>query len=116
LINFPEAVIERDGFCYLRYRQLNLAETSVATLRSSFSNSNQLIFDNMELVTPSFGLIFWTISSLLAILALIDVLLWRFRGRNKKLAWVLVVLLIPFLGSILYFIIGRKHRNKLNQY
>ena len=69
----------------------------------------------MELITPSFGLIFWTISSLLAILSLIDVLIWRFRGPNEKLAWVLVVLLIPSLGPILYFIIGRKHRIKLNQ-
>ena len=69
----------------------------------------------MELITPSFGLIFWTVGVLLAILSLIDVLIWRFRGPNEKLAWVLVVLLIPSLGPILYFIIGRKHRIKLNQ-
>jgi len=70
----------------------------------------------MELITPSFGLIFWIISSLLALVALIDVLMWRFKGTNEKLAWVLVVLLIPFLGSILYFAIGRKNRIKLNQH
>lgn len=38
------------------------------------------------------------------IVALVDCL----RSNNpNKLVWVIVIILIPFLGSILYFLIGR---------
>ncbi|MEM6517663.1 MAG: PLDc N-terminal domain-containing protein [Bacteroidota bacterium] len=43
---------------------------------------------------------------LLPVLALISILRNEFKG-NDKLIWVLVVLLLPFLGSILYFTIAR---------
>lgn len=46
---------------------------------------------------------------LLPLAALISVLSNQFRG-NDKIIWVLVVLLVPVLGSILYFLIGRKNR------
>lgn len=48
---------------------------------------------------------------LLPIFAIIDVIRNDFKG-NDKLIWVLVILLLPFLGPILYFIIGRKARLK----
>jgi hypothetical protein len=70
----------------------------------------------MELLTPSYGLIFWTVCILLGLVTLVDVLIRRFKGRSEKLAWIVVVLLVPFLGAILYFVIGRKNRIKLNQY
>jgi len=44
---------------------------------------------------------------LLPIIALIDILKRRFNG-NDKIVWVLVVLFLPVLGSVLYFIIGKK--------
>ena len=73
----------------------------------------------MELVTPAFGLILWTLLCLpwliLWIVALVDILKSDFRGQFDKLIWILVILLIPFLGSILYFVIGRKNKVKLNQ-
>jgi hypothetical protein len=50
---------------------------------------------------------------LLPLLALIDILRSEFTGNNK-LIWLLVVLLSNFIGSILYFIIGRN--NKINRY
>lgn len=71
----------------------------------------------MELITPSLGLIFWTLFwFILWLLALVDVLRNNFKGQNEKLIWVLVVIFIPFLGPILYFFVGRKNRIKLNQY
>lgn len=70
----------------------------------------------MELLTPSYGLIFWTVCSLLGLVTLVDVLIKRFKGRNEKLAWILVVLFVPFLGAIFYLVFGRKNRIKLNQY
>lgn len=47
---------------------------------------------------------------LLPLIALIDALRSRFQGDTVKLIWVIVILLLPFLGALLYFIIGRKQR------
>jgi hypothetical protein len=44
---------------------------------------------------------------LLPVIALIDILKSKFDG-NDKIVWVLVVLFLPILGSVLYFIIGKK--------
>ncbi len=41
----------------------------------------------------------------LTIFALVDILKSEFRGNNK-IVWVLVVLLTNFFGAILYFMIG----------
>ena len=46
---------------------------------------------------------------LLPLLALISALMSDFRG-NDKILWVLIILLLPFLGSVLYFLIGRNQR------
>lgn len=46
---------------------------------------------------------------LLPLLALISALMNDFRG-NDKILWVLVILFLPFLGSVLYFLIGRNNR------
>jgi len=45
------------------------------------------------------------------IFAFIDILKNEFTGGNK-LIWVLVVLLAPVIGSIMYFFIGRKQKLK----
>lgn len=47
---------------------------------------------------------------LLPLIALIDILRNSFRGSNDKIVWVLVVLFLPFVGSVLYFLIGRNQR------
>ena len=46
---------------------------------------------------------------LLPLLALISALMSDFPG-NEKIIWVLIILLLPFLGSVLYFLIGRNQR------
>lgn len=48
---------------------------------------------------------------LLPVLALISILKNEF-PNNEKLIWVLVAILLPIFGSILYFIIGRPKRLK----
>ncbi|MDN6343024.1 MAG: PLDc N-terminal domain-containing protein [Lactococcus lactis] len=45
----------------------------------------------------------------LPIIALIDIIQNEFAGQNKVI-WILVVLLLPLLGTILYFIM-RKTKN-----
>ena len=46
---------------------------------------------------------------LLPLLALISVLMNDFPG-NEKVIWVLIIIFLPFLGSVLYFLIGRGNR------
>lgn len=67
----------------------------------------------MELVDSSTFLTLWSIFMLItiviSIISLINILNNQF-PNNDKLIWVLVVLFLPILGSILYFIIGRPKR------
>ncbi|MCH7403713.1 PLDc N-terminal domain-containing protein [Belliella kenyensis] len=37
-----------------------------------------------------------------------DVLTRNFRGGNDKIVWILVVLFLPLLGTLLWFLFGRK--------
>ena len=71
----------------------------------------------MELLLPDMGLLFWTIFLLLIILlpiiALFSLLKSIFKDSTTKLIWVLVILLVPVAGPILYFIIGRRQRIKI---
>ncbi len=48
---------------------------------------------------------------LFPLLGLISVLKNEFEGNNK-LIWVLLILFLPFIGALLYFLIGRKKRIK----
>lgn len=45
------------------------------------------------------------------IIALIDILKSEFKGNNK-IVWILVVLLANFFGAVLYFLIGREQKIK----
>jgi hypothetical protein len=49
---------------------------------------------------------------ILAIAALIDILRSEFRESNTKLIWVIIVIFVPVLGSIMYFILGASHKIK----
>lgn len=46
---------------------------------------------------------------LFPLLALISALMNDFQG-NDKIIWVLIIIFLPFLGSLLYFLIGRDRR------
>ena len=48
---------------------------------------------------------------LVPIIALIDILRNEFTGSNK-IVWVLIVILLPILGTLLYFIIGTGQKVK----
>ena len=67
------------------------------------------------IVEPSGAIGIWQVillaTLLLPIAALISILKNNF-NKNDKLIWILITLFLPFLGSILYFIIGRPKRIK----
>ncbi len=48
---------------------------------------------------------------LLPLIALIDIIRNDFDGDNKLL-WVLIVIFLPFIGSILYFLIGKGQKTR----
>jgi uncharacterized RDD family membrane protein YckC len=45
--------------------------------------------------------------------AMIDILKNEFTGSNK-LIWLLVVMLLPFIGMVLYWLIGRDQKIKVD--
>ena len=72
----------------------------------------------MELFSPETSILFWTIFGLLLavlpIIALINLLLNKTIENVTKLIWVLVIIFVPVIGSILFFVVGpvRKWRSK----
>ncbi len=47
----------------------------------------------------------------LMLIAFVDILRSEFTGSNK-IVWLIAVILVPFIGPIAYFFIGRKQKVK----
>jgi len=62
-----------------------------------------------EIIVMFIALLIPVLAIVLLIWALVDILKSEFTGSNK-IIWVVVVLLLPLLGSILYFAIGTKQK------
>lgn len=67
-----------------------------------------------SIVGGIFGLIFMLLSALLGLAGfafwvwmLVHAITNRGLGDGEKIAWVLVIIFLPVLGCILYFLIGR---------
>ena len=43
------------------------------------------------------------------VIALVDVLKSEFKG-NDKIIWLIVVIVLPVVGAILYFLVGKKQK------
>jgi len=56
-----------------------------------------------------FAILVGLVISFMWVIALVDILRSEFQG-NDKVVWALVVIFFPFLGSILYFIVGRSRK------
>lgn len=74
----------------------------------------------MELLLPQMGLGFLILLVLLImvlpLIAIISILTSDFKDTTTKLIWVVVILFIPILGSILYFLIGRSQRINMSKF
>jgi len=55
-------------------------------------------------------ILFSLFCTLLWLIALVSALRNRFKNPNDKIIWVLLIILLPFIGAILYFLIGSKNR------
>jgi hypothetical protein len=52
-------------------------------------------------------LIAFSLTLVLPILAIVDIVKGEFRNSNDKLIWILVVLFMPIVGSMIYFWVGK---------
>ena len=66
------------------------------------------MFSNLG-VSEIIVIFFILLPALLIIISLTDILKSNFEGNNK-LIWVFIVVMLPVIGPILYFIIGRDQR------
>lgn len=73
----------------------------------SIMNFLKLNIGNQEILILAVILI---IPTILFLWALVDALTSEFVEKNNKIIWILVILLLPLLGSILYFTIGRNQK------
>ncbi len=60
----------------------------------------------MFLFAGTTALIIWLLAIILWIVAIVDIIKSSAPG-NTKILWLIIVLVLPFLGTILYFLIGR---------
>jgi hypothetical protein len=56
-----------------------------------------------------FGLI-GLLCLILWVWALVDIINGRFREDSTRIIWILLVIFLPFLGTILYYAIGREQK------
>lgn len=72
----------------------------------------------MEILAPDIWIIAGTVLSFLSIglliLAIMNLLKGDGTGTGTILVWFFIIILVPTIGPILYFIIGRKKNNKAN--
>jgi hypothetical protein len=59
--------------------------------------------------TLGFGLI-GLLCLILWVWALVDIINGRFREDSTRIIWILLVIFVPFLGTLLYFLIGREQK------
>jgi hypothetical protein len=69
----------------------------------------------MRLMTPDYGLFFWTFLVLvyivLVILALASVMKNDFKGGiSEKWMWLVLILVLPFIGSLVYLFSGGQRK------
>ena len=48
--------------------------------------------------------------TVLWVFAIIEIVRSEFVDKTERLTWLLIVILLPFIGTILYILIGRKQR------
>ncbi|RPD47572.1 hypothetical protein DRJ53_11445 [Paracnuella aquatica] len=56
--------------------------------------------------------VFILVVLLLPLVALADIVRRRFQDSINKVVWVLIVILVPALGTLLYFVLGTRQKVK----
>ncbi|MFT6873672.1 MAG: cytochrome bd-type quinol oxidase subunit 2 [Roseivirga sp.] len=53
---------------------------------------------------------FYILPFIIVVVALVDIIRNEFNQSHNKLVWIIVVILLPVIGSVLYYFIGRKQK------
>lgn len=53
---------------------------------------------------------FYILPFIIVVVALVDIIRNEFNQSHNKLVWIMVVILLPVIGSVLYYFIGRKQK------
>lgn len=64
-------------------------------------------YDKMEVMFSFFFFTLFIGATVLWIWCIIDIIRSEFRRDNDRILWLLLVLLVPVIGTILYIIMGR---------
>ncbi len=67
-----------------------------------------LFLGNLTTVEISIILFIFLLPIFLQVFAIVDLFGRKFEDQSNKIIWALIILLVPFLGSIVYFLVGRK--------
>ena len=59
-----------------------------------------------------FTVILFLLCVTLWVVTLIRIIKNDFPGENEKLIWALLVIFLPFIGTIIYFVVGRSREIK----
>lgn len=82
--------------------------TASANIGSLLAQNNNVGGGGFFVGIPCFGGIIGLLCLALWIWALVDAIQNPSLDGNARLIWVLVIIFLPFIGSILYLVIGRK--------
>ena len=66
---------------------------------------------------PFFGMMMFSIilgCFALWIYAIIDIVRGGFKSESDKIVWLVLVLLVPAIGTVLYYLIGQKQKQEPN--
>lgn len=64
----------------------------------------------MEIIVVFFAMLIGLSVTIVWVLALIEIVRSEFLDKDERLIWLLLVILLPAIGTILYLMIGRKKR------
>jgi len=78
-------------------------------------NNALLFIGNIGLVEILLLLLIAGAPLILLIWAAVDLLSSKFENSVEKLIWLVAIVFVPFLGAILYLVIGRKQKLKTFQ-
>lgn len=67
-------------------------------------------FGMLEFIAIAMLVLFILVPFVLFIWALADILKSEFKDTNNRIVWLIIVLLVPMFGAILYLVIGRKQK------
>lgn len=64
----------------------------------------------MEIIVVFFAMLLGLATTIVWVLAIIEIVRSDFDSKDERLIWLLLVILLPFIGTVLYLMIGRKKR------